>query len=121
LKLEGVKSCLNVNPLLRKLIYVESCPVTCQAATEGRKTCNSTCTRPRCKKGPGGQCHARLLYPQERLSSCCTGDWMGVGLMWMGPVGLALSRFNTQTISPILHHNTDYAASAVSKRTFNRY
>jgi hypothetical protein len=35
LKLEGVESLLNMNSFLRKLIYVENCPVTCQAATEG--------------------------------------------------------------------------------------
>ena len=45
LKLEGVKSLLNMNSLLRKLMYVENCADTCQAATEGRQTCSSTLRR----------------------------------------------------------------------------
>jgi len=34
-----------MNSLLRKLIYVENCPVTCQAATEARQTYTATLRR----------------------------------------------------------------------------
>jgi len=34
-----------MNSLLRKLMYVENCADTCQAATEGRQTCSSTLRR----------------------------------------------------------------------------
>ena len=57
------------------------------SATKGRQTCSSTHAWSQCKKGLVRQCHARLPYPWETPSCCCTGGWVGSAMPGCSTLG----------------------------------
>jgi len=54
-----------------------------------------------------------LLYPRERSSTPCTGDWMGIGAVLDGHRNLV--PIGVRSVQPIASRYTNYAIPAAYK------
>jgi hypothetical protein len=93
-----------------------SCPVTCQAGTEGRYS--STHSRTPHWKWVDGQCYSPTVLPVYRADwYYCAGGWVGLGPVLTGKTSFARHRrFEARSES----YQLRYHDSTGKKRTLNR-